>query len=304
MANVCLTTLFYHIDEHNKNFIKNEAVPLLSTRAIGARGPERRMTSSEMMTILIYFGFSGYKTFKDYYTREVLVHRNIEFPLLYSYSRFIQLIPDLRPLMKTLSFATMMNSRNHENPLPGAYFIDSYPLAVCHNKRISGHKTFKTLAKRGKTSVGWFFGFKLHVIINMLGEIVSFSLSAGNIADNNSQLLERLTHGINGKIYGDKGYILKPEVRRKFLEKGIQFITKIRANMKNILMLLFDKIILKYRGIVESVGNILKGVFSLEHARHRSMHNFGVHVLSTVVAYFVKEEKPKLPFEKFALLTA
>lgn len=304
MTNVCLTTLFYHIDEHNKNFTKNSTAALLPTRAIGARGPERRMSPTEMMTIMIYFGFSGYRTFKDYYTRHVLIYLNQEFPCLYSYNRFVQLIPEMRPFMKTLTFATTIDNQSHKNPLPGAYFIDSFALNVCHNKRIYGHKVFKNVAKRGKTSTGWFFGFKLHVVINMLGEIVSLALSEGNITDNNERLLTQLLHGLQGKIYGDKGYIIKPEVRKKFFNLGIQFITKIRSNMKNILMHTLDKIILGYRGIIESVGNVLKNTFYLEHSRHRNIQNFSVHIFSTVCAYFFKKEKPSLPFHKFALLTA
>lgn len=123
MANICLTTLFYHIDKHNKNFTKNYAGTLISTRAIGARGPERRMSSAEMMTIMVYFGFSGYRTFKDYYIRYVLTHLTPEFPNLYSYNRFVQLIPEVRPFMKTLTFATTIDNQSHENPLPGAYFF-------------------------------------------------------------------------------------------------------------------------------------------------------------------------------------
>lgn len=304
MTNICLTSLFYQIDEQIKNLTNNSNISQLLARASGQRGPARRMTSSEMITLIIYFGFSGYKTFKDYYLRHVQYCLKSYFPSLYSYNRFIQLMGDLKLVMKTLSLIITIKNRSAENCLPEVFYVDSYPLNVCHNKRISSHKVFKNFAQHGKTSTGWFFGFKLHVVINVAGDIVSAILSTGNIVDNNTALLKQLLEGLQGKVFGDKGYLIKPELRKYFFDRKIQLITKIRSNMQNVLVPILDKFLLRSRGIIESVGNVLKNTFLLEHSRHRSIQNFCVHIFATIIAYFFKPEKPSLSFEKIALLTA
>lgn len=97
----------------------------------------------------------------------------------------------------------------------------------------------------GKTSVGWFYSFKLHVVINHLGQILSFCITPGNIADNNAQVLTKLTKNISGKLYSDKGYIVNPKLFEKLYTKGVQLVTKVRKNMKNKLVPLSDKFYLK-----------------------------------------------------------
>lgn len=304
MTDMCLTELFYQIDEQIKSLSNSDNASALLARPSSSRGPVRRMSSSEMITIVIYFSFSGYKTFKDYYVRYVQVYLKSYFPNLYSYNRFIQLMADLKVAMKTLSLIVTIRSRKNENSLPEVHYVDSYPLNVCHNKRISSHKVFKNLAQRGKTSTGWFFGFKLHVVINVAGDIVSAVLSTGNIVDNNAALLKQLLEGLQGKIFGDKGYLINSDLRKYLFDRKIQLITKIRSNMQNVLVPMLDKLLLRSRGIIESVGNVLKNTFLLEHSRHRSIQNFCVHVFATVIAYFFKSDKPSLSFQKIALLTA
>ena len=110
----------------------------------------------------------------------------------------------------------------------GVSFIDSFSLNVCHNRRIYSHKVFKGIAQRGKTSVGWFYGFKLHIIINHGGEIISFYITSGNVADNNEKVLKKLTQKLFGKLYGDKGYIVRPEIFEKLYLKRCSSHYKIK----------------------------------------------------------------------------
>jgi hypothetical protein len=65
----------------------------------------------------------------------------------------------------------------------GLAFVDSTPIAVCHNKRIGHHKTFAGLARRGKSTTGWCYGFKLHLVINDQGEVLAFCLIPGKVDD-------------------------------------------------------------------------------------------------------------------------
>lgn len=177
--------------------------------------------------------------------------------------------------------------------MTGTYYIDSSKLTVCHNLRIHSHKVFKGLAKRGKTSTGWFFGLKLHLITNQFGEIVSFFITPGNVADNNLTLGVKLCKGLCGKLFGDKGYI--SEKLRDSLARQERFlITKIKRNMKNKLMLLNDKMWLQGRGMIESVIDLLKHICDIEHSRHRSPINAMVNLLAGLSAYSFLDHKPSV----------
>ena len=167
--------------------------------------------------------------------------------------------------------------------MTGTYLGDSTKLPVCHNKRIKRHKVFKGMARSGKSSMGWFFGFKLHLVINELGEIVRFRLTPGNVADNNGELLRQLFKGLEGECYLDKGYLTK--LFGEFLEKGLKLITPIRDNMKNQLVCIREKLNLRKRGIIETVNGMLKEMLDICHTRHRKPENFLANMMGGLVAY-------------------
>ena len=173
----------------------------------------------------------------------------------------------------------------------GIAFIDSTSIAVCHNKRIQRNKVFKGLAKRGKTTSGWFYGFKLHLIINGKGEILAFQLTPGNISD--VSMVETLSNGIFGKLFGDKGYI-SSELGKKLLKRGLELFTTIRSNMKPKIMSLKDKILLRKRSLIETVNDQLKNISQVEHTRHRGVGNFLVNMLAGIAAYCHQPKKPSL----------
>jgi hypothetical protein len=175
--------------------------------------------------------------------------------------------------------------------ITGIAFIDSTSIAVCHNKRIHRNKVFKGFAKRGKTTSGWFYGFKLHLIINDKGEILAFQLTPGNISD--VSMLETLSKGIYGKLFGDKGYI-SSDLGKRLAKRGLELFTSIRANMKQQLMSLTDKILLRKRSLIETVNDQLKNISQIEHTRHRSVGNFLVNMLGGIAAYCHQPKKPTL----------
>lgn len=293
-----IVEVFYHIDEHCKS-VENHLSKVSIESLTGSRGPERRMTSGEMLTIMCLWGYSGFKTFKEYYVNFVEEYLKSEFPELVAYNRFIELMPTLEPFAKALVVHNTHTTKNNlKTLLFGIYYIDSFSIKASHNKRILSHKTFRNMAQRGKTSMGWFYGFKLHIIINASGEIAALCVTAGNIADNNENVLKLLLKNIRGKVFGDKGYLVNAKLREYLLNQGIELITKIRSNMKNILMNFIDKLLLRRRGVIESVGNILKSKFSLEHTRHRSIGNFGIHLLVVLIGYDFKDKKPTLRWPK------
>ena len=173
----------------------------------------------------------------------------------------------------------------------GISFVDSTPLKVCHNKRIPRHRVFEGLAERGKTSMGWFFGFKLHLVVNDRGELLSFALTPGNVDDRKP--VPEMARGLFGKLFGDRGYISQ-KLFDQLMETGLQLITSIRRNMKGRLMLLEDKLMLRKRSIIETINDQLKNISQIEHTRHRSVDNFFVNVVAGLIAYCHKEKKPAL----------
>jgi Transposase DDE domain len=249
---------------------------------------------SEVMTIIIQFHLSGYRTFKDYYTKEVLVHQRGEFPGLVSYNRFVELLP-----AAFVPLCVYLHTRFGE--CSGISFIDSTKLAVCHNRRIWGHKVFADLAQRGKSSVDWFYGFKLHLIVNDCGELLNVTITAGNVDDR--AVVPDLVKDLFGKLFGDKGYISQPLFEQLFTD-GVQLITKLKKGMKERLMSQFDKLLLRKRGISETVNDQLKNISQIEHTRHRSVYNFFVNLIAGLVAYTFREKKPSLHLRDRHLLPA
>lgn len=248
------------------------------------RNRASRLSTSEIITILIHFHQSHYRNFKAYYLLYVSNNLRTEFPDLLSYKRFVALIPTaLAPLC-----AYLQSRRATSN---GIAFIDSTPIIVCHPKRIHGHKVFKGVAEIGKTTKGWFYGFKLHLICNHRGELISCHITPGNIDDRNP--VPEMTKDLFGKLFGDKGYISK-NIFDELFARGLQLITGIRGNMKNKLMPLLDKLILRKRSMIESLNNQIKNVFYIEHTRHRSVINGFVNMIAALVAFTHHEKKPRL----------
>ncbi|HEU5342926.1 MAG TPA: IS982 family transposase [Ktedonobacterales bacterium] len=255
-----------------------------------------RLSPSEIMTILILFQQSGYRTFKGFYTQYVQTQLRAEFPHLLSYTRFVALIPRmLLPLAVYLQ--TQLGTCS------GISFIDSTALAVCHNARIAQHRVFRVDARRGKTSVGWFYGFKLHLVVNDRGEVLAFCLTPGNVDDRRP--VPRLVRRLFGKLFGDRGYIAQALAEQLFTTQGLVFITKRRKNMRAQVLAARDRLLLRKRAIIESVNDELKNVCQIEHTRHRSPYNFLVHLLCGLIAYCHLPKKPSLHLDGgFAALPA
>lgn len=298
-----LLHLFCSVDDFCLTFLpawqqRQLAAQAAPPRRCCRRRRARSLSSSEIMTLLIAFHQSHYRDFKAFYNEQVLVHWRSEFPGLVSYTRFVEFIPSaLGPLLFYL-FSRLGNAT-------GITFADSTPVAVCRNPRIGQHKTFAGLAQRGKTCLGWFYGFKLHLLINDQGEVLAVTLTAGNVDDRTPLpgLLRQVRH-LLGKLFADKGYLsaaLRQQLRASF---GIELITRLKKNMKNVLMPLEDKLLLRRRAIIESVVDQLKNVSQIEHTGHRSPANFLVNLLCGLIAYTHQPTKPSLGLQRAALMLA
>jgi hypothetical protein len=251
-----------------------------------------QLTPSEVMTIVIHFHQARYRDFKTYYTQYVQQHLQAEFPQLVSYGRFVELMASvLVPLCAYLRWCY--------GDCSGISFIDSTSIAVCHNRRIKQHKVFETMAQRGHTSVDWCFGFKLHLVVNECGELLGCRLTAGKVDDR--QPVPTLVKRLFGKLFADKGYLSQTLFEQRFAQ-GLQLITKVRRNMKNQLMVLTDKALLRRRAIIESIYDQLKNISQIEHTRHRSPTNFMVNLVAGLIAYCHQPKKPSLRLSDDRLL--
>jgi len=287
MENVSLTRVFCDVDDFLAVFPSAMEKHLLQVPDTKQRKRATALSVSEVVTILVMFHISGYRTFKHYYLEVVQINWRSAFPGVLSYTRFLELVPrTLIPLSAYL--------KSRFGHCTGIGFIDSTKLQVCHNKRISRNKVFRGLAKIGKTTMGWFFGFKLHLVINDSGELLAVAVTPGNIDDRVP--VPNLTRDLIGKVFGDKGYI-SPALFEKLFSKGLQLITNIRSNMKNHLLPLWDKILLRKRSLIETVNDQLKNISQVDHSRHRSAINFGVNLLAGLVAYTFQPKKPSLKFD-------
>ncbi len=279
---VDLVTLFCDIDDFVKELKHSESKILISTQK-SKRGTKARMSLSEIMTIIVMYHSSGFRNFKAYYYF-LKIYKSSEFPKLLSYNRFIEWMPYcLLPLCSYLKTRKGANT-----PVK---FIDSCPIAVCKNIRIPRHKVFNGIAKRGKCSMGWFFGFKLHIIVNDCGELLSFKVTKGNV--NDRVPVKDLCKGLSGKLYGDKGYLGK-KLFEELYEDGVQLITNVKSNMKNKLIPLFDKLMLRKRFIIETINDQLKNISNIEHSRHRSPVNFMVNLIAGLISYTWQKKKPSI----------
>ena len=286
-----ITEIYFIIDEFMKEFEKaKEGHILAQETSLKRRDRKQKMSDSEVICILVLFHYGNFRNLKHFYLFYLQKHLKGEFPQTVSYNRFVELQQKAAMPMAIFLKVSCLGS------CTGISFIDSTPLRVCHIKREKQHRTFEGMATKGQCSIGWFFGFKLHLIVNDKGEILDFMLTQGNVDDREPLKNHNFHKRAFGKIYGDKGYIGKDLFEQLFVD-GVHLVTKIRKNMKNCLMLLQDRIMLRKRALIETINDQLKNQCQIEHTRHRSFENFLTNLLSGMIAYSFFDKKPSLNIE-------
>ena len=286
LSDVKITEIFYLVDEFCLEFESS-----IQKHTLGNK-PKRkpRMSCSEVITIMIAFHSGGFRNMKHFYIHYVQKHMTDQFPQTVSYNRFLELM-QAATLPMTIFLKTCCLGES-----TGISFIDSTPIRVCKNKRIKRNKVFNGLAQVGKSTMGYFFGFKLHIVINDKGELLNFVITPGNTDDREPLKNASFIKTLKGKLYADKGYINKELTQLLFLD-GLHLITSIRNNMKNVLMELKDKILLRKRSVIETVNDELKNICQVEHSRHRSFSNFLTNLLSGLIAYSFFPKKPAIKYK-------
>ena len=297
-----LEQLFCAIDDFCLDFEAKLNSELISSQS-QKRKRKSRLCLSEVMTIIVHFHQSSYRNFQDYYQKSILTNYHRYFPSLVSYNRFVELMPNaLLPLI------CYLNSRKGQ--CSGISFIDSMGIPICHNKRAKRNKVFRGLSGWGKSSVDWYFGFKLHLIINEQGELLAFQVTPGNVDDRKP--VPTLAQNLWGRLFGDKGYISK-SLFQELLENDVKLITPFKKNMKNKLVELWEKFMLRKRALIETVNDQLwlrhagyQNISQVVHSRHRSISNFMVNIIAVrlrspttgLIAYTWQDKKPSLKLDK------
>ena len=278
-----LTETFCLIDDFCRVF-----EPAFNRRLL-ANGPKKRqrqggLSLSELMTLTVLFHQLRFRQFKGFYLGYACRHLRAEFPRLPSYQRVVELMPRCAAPLAAL-FECI------KGQCDGISIADATSIAVCDNKRISRNRVFKARAKRGKTSMGWFFGFKLHAVINSRGELLRIRLTPGNVDDRKP--IPDLCQGLFGMLFADKGYIAK-WLTEALGDMGVKLVTTVKKNMKRVSLTPFEKAVLRRRSLIETVFDQLKNLCQVEHTRHRSDSNFAVNLMAGIVAYCLSEDKPTL----------
>uniref|UniRef100_UPI0037449D62 IS982 family transposase n=1 Tax=Sphingobacterium faecale TaxID=2803775 RepID=UPI0037449D62 len=278
--------IFCLVDEFCKDFDRSTSGFLLGR--VSKRPPV--MSNSEVISICLLFHLSGFRCFKHFYMFYLQKHMKSEFPRTVSYNRFVELSQSVLMPM-TIFLKTCCLGR-----CSGISFVDSTPIRVCNNKRIKRNKVFKGIAEVGKSTMGWFYGFKLHIVINDKGEILNFAITQANVDDREPLKNEGFLKAVFGKLFADKGYISQKLTDILFVN-DIHLVTSIRNNMKNSLMTMSDKILLRKRSVIETVNDELKNICQIEHSRHRSFANFVSNLVAGLIAYAFFPKKPAIKYQ-------
>lgn len=291
MTTLKLAIIFCLVDEFCKDF------DTIAESLILGSAPKRPpvMSKSEVILICLFFHLSGFRCFKHFYHFYFQRHMQAEFPNTVSYNRFVELSQSVI-LPMTIFLKTCCLGQ-----CTGISFVDSTPIRVCKNKRIKRNKVFKGMAAIGKSTMGWFYGFKLHIVINDKGELLNFAITQANVDDREPLKNENFLKAVFGKLFADKGYISEKLSNILFVN-DIHLITSIRNNMKNSLMTMSDKVMLRKRSVIETVNDELRNMYQVEHSRHRCFVNIVSNTIAELIAYCFFPKKPSITFNAIQIL--
>lgn len=280
--NAILLLIFCFVDDFIKGILENIKFALTRPNHNAPPTKKHNLSIAEIVTLCIFRFFTGIRNWKDFY-RHVKSYHAKDFPNLPNYQNFICAANNLSGFAAILTQGFMQIFKNGTS-VEDLKFVDSTRLRVCDIKRELSHKVAKNIATKSKSTMGWFYGFRLHIISNELLQILSFKIATATVDERVA--LEMMWKDIFGIIIADAGYIGK-EWKDKAQEIGKNLFAAVRANMKKIMTEaqhhLFD-----LRQKVEVVFSVLKLRFGLETSLPRSELGYLAHYLWCITAYQLK----------------
>ncbi len=281
--NTILITIYCFVEDFLKGILGSIKYALKRPDQNTPPTPKRNLTLAELVSLAIFKSVSGHRNWKDFYQNIKSYHKK-DFPGLPVYENFLRAMNALSlvALLLLHGFMEFFKSiTSKEDPK----LTDSTKLEVCKIKREFTHKVAKRIARKAKSSMGWFYGFKLHIICNGLMQILNFRITSGNTDDRKG--LEMIWDDIFGMIIADAGY-LGEDWQKKAQNLGKHLLTGVRANMKKIMTETQHKL-LKLRQCAETVFSVLKLRFGIESTLPRSELGFFAHYIWSITAYQFKK---------------
>jgi hypothetical protein len=276
MDEVQLTTLYCFVDDFIKTLMRLPIGKAIEKGWKGKRGPERRLSLQEVITLNIMRFYVKVNDLKAFHRLALQSYRSY-FPSLPNYENFMKASNKSLPALVLLLWYLLFLNRGMK--CGDIFFMDSTALSVCDNHYISSHKVTKGFAARGKTTKGWFYGFKLHGVCDAMGNLLQVVFTAGNVNDN--LMVEKLTEMLDGLYVADAGYLLKAETFKTLFEKHKRVMAAARKNMKR-LMTGEQKVLLRKRSIIETTWGVLKERFELVYHIARKMDGLFRHYCSSL----------------------
>jgi hypothetical protein len=282
MDEVQLTKLYCFIDDFIKTLMKLPTGEVIAKGWKGKRGPERRLSLQEVITLNIMRFYIKVNDLKAFHRLASQSYREY-FPKLPNYENFLKASNKSLPAFVVLLWYLLFLNRGMK--YGGIFFMDSTALSVCDNHYISSHKVAKGFAARGKTTKGWFYGFKLHGVCDAMGNLLQVAFTSGNV--NDSLMVEKLTEMLDGLYVADAGYLLKAETFKALFEKHKRVMAAARKNMKR-LMTAEQKVLLRKRSIIETTWDVLKERFELVYHLARKMDGLFRHYCSSLISFLLQ----------------
>lgn len=245
-------------------------------------GRKAKLTRSELITLSVIFSLTGQNTFHGFYRVFIL---NRYFTDLPEYSRLLRNIKAVSYETNILLQALLLvNRQQHKSQL---MLIDSAPLPVCRNKRIFNYSVTE-LADRGMSSMGWFFGFKVHIIVTVEGTLLQFMITPGNTSDKDHELLKKMFKGLKGIAVGDKGYVSYP-LKEKLVKQGILLLTGMYKTTKQIVTDTYQ-VMMKLRQLVETSIGSVKFRSNCASSLPRSIDGYFWRYVSALFTYVITHQ--------------
>lgn len=247
----------------------------------GKRGPKRKLSLEQIVALNIYRFHFKIGDLKNYHKMiKELIQDKV--PNLPNYENFMKTTNK-----STIFIFAFLNFLMQMNRTKGSriHYMDSTPISVCQNYKIYSHKVTKKIARRSKSTKGWWYGFKMSGICNENGDLENLIFSYANVAD--CKIAEKLAECVKGTVFADAGYLQKKEILKRLEEKGVKFEAAPRKNM-NRLMSRFECYHIKHRSIIESDWGTLKTHFQLEYHKARSVVGMFRHFFYAIVAYMLE----------------